>query len=165
MLSLTVPVLMVFVAISRVINGLHIGDRTMYSFGCLRSLIVILVIALIACTAPPALADEVSTLREQVADLRNQLQQRRASNTDWLLEQQLRELKTTVAMQEVRIRQLEATVRAGSSDVPQPSAMEDNEVITRLRELCRRTAWGEAIPAATCERLGVMQQPPERGDN
>ena len=64
-----------------------------------------------------------------------------------------------------RIRQLEATVRAGSSDVPQPSAMEDNEVITRLRELCRRTAWGEALPAATCERLGVMQQPPERGDN
>ena len=113
----------------------------------------------------PALADEVSTLREQVADLRNQLQQRRASNADWLLEQQLRELKTTVAMQEVRIRQLEATVRAGSSDVPQPSAMEDNEVITRLRELCRRTALGEAIPAATCERLGVMQQPPERGDN
>lgn len=105
-------------------------------------------------------ADELTTLRQQVADLRNQVHQRGDANANWLLRQQLRELKTTVAMQELRIRQLEALVQGSRSDAPAPpgSGAQSDEVVSRLRQLCERTSWGEAVPAATCQQLGVEQQ-------
>ena len=115
-----------------------------------------------ALIAPTLHADDVNMLRQQVADLRNQLQQRGDMNSDWLLRQQLRELKSTVAQQEMRIRQLESLV--ASAGLRERSAGElsspKDDLAVRLTELCKRTEWGEAVPAATCKQLGVEQAHP-----
>ena len=123
----------------------------------------ILLCALMFVVAPALQADEVGSLRAQVADLRNQLQQRGDMNANWLLRQQLRELRSTVAQQEMRIRALATLVVAAGlrERTPEPSsAAGDNELALRLTDLCKRTTWGEAVPAATCKQLGIEQTPP-----
>ena len=124
-----------------------------------------LLFCLLLVIAPDLSADEVGILRQQVADLRTQLQQRGDLNSNWLLQQQVRELKSTVAQQEMRIRELEALVVAAGlrERAPRhPTGGPEGELAARLTELCKRTSWGEAVPAATCKQLGVDQAAPTR---